>query len=66
MLRWAEVNSGSVEVIAGQHRIAALREFIRDSAARRMSYSGPASSTTKVRFPPTPETGIKSYRSLRG
>jgi hypothetical protein len=34
MLRWAEVNSGSVEVMAGQHRIAALREFIRDSGSQ--------------------------------
>ncbi|CAG9955659.1 unnamed protein product [Clonostachys rosea f. rosea IK726] len=34
ILRWAEVNSGSVEVMAGQHRIAALREFIRDSGSQ--------------------------------
>ena len=35
LLRWAEVNSGSVEVIAGQHRIAALREYSRDSGGAR-------------------------------
>lgn len=34
MLNWAEVNSGLVEVMAGQHRIAALREYVRDSGSQ--------------------------------
>jgi hypothetical protein len=30
LMRWSEVNEGSAEVMAGQHRIEALREFARE------------------------------------
>ncbi|KAF4806473.1 hypothetical protein CGCSCA5_v014353 [Colletotrichum siamense] len=32
-LRWAEVNGGKAEVMAGQHRIQALREYIKEMGA---------------------------------